>query len=389
MSADPAADSATGRTGGRALDRSTHHALSAAAGSSLADAAAPSSGPVLDIRDLSIVYRTPGGDVRAVDQVNLALGAGEVVGLAGESGSGKSTLAYGACRLLRAPALVTNGSVTYRGRRVSRPADILKMRPEELRRLRWREIAIVFQSAMNALNPVLNVRDQLLDVIHAHLKMPRDEAHSRAASLLDLVGIPRSRLRSYPHELSGGMRQRVMIAMALATDPEIIIMDEPTTALDVVVQRDILAQIVELKDRLGFSILFITHDLSLLLELADRIAVMYAGRFVEIATSDEIHREAAHPYTRGLLNSFPSLRGPRRDLAGIPGSPPDLRHPPPGCPFVPRCGYARPECRDVDMRLLPVATSRDPDHVTACPFVLPETPAPPVASGSPAEELGT
>jgi peptide/nickel transport system ATP-binding protein len=266
------------------------------------------------------------------------------------------------------------------------------MRPDELRRLRWREIAIVFQSAMNALNPVLKVRDQLLDVIHAHLKMPRDEAQERAASLLDLVGIPRSRLRSYPHELSGGMRQRVMIAMALATEPEIIIMDEPTTALDVVVQRDILAQIVELKDRLGFSILFITHDLSLLLELADRIAVMYAGQFVEIATSDEIHREAAHPYTMGLLNSFPSLRGPRRELTGIPGSPPDLRNPAPGCPFVPRCGYARPECRDVDMRLLPVATSRDPDHVTACPFVLPDTPAPPVppvASGSPDWELGT
>ena len=392
MSADPAADSATGRT----LDRATHRAISAAAGpaagSSLADAGAPSLSPVLDIRDLSVVYRTPAGDVRAVDHVNLALGAGEVVGLAGESGSGKSTLAYGACRLLRAPALVTNGSVIYRGRRVSRPADILKMRPDELRRLRWREIAIVFQSAMNALNPILNVRDQLLDVIHAHLKMPRDEARERAASLLDLVGIPRSRLRSYPHELSGGMRQRVMIAMALAVEPEIIIMDEPTTALDVVVQRDILAQIVELKDRLGFSILFITHDLSLLLELADRIVVMYAGQFVEIATSDEIHRESAHPYTKGLLNSFPSLRGPRRELVGIPGSPPDLRNPPPGCPFVPRCGYARPECRDVDMRLLPVATSRDPDHVTACPFVLPDTPArpaPSVASGSPAGELGT
>jgi oligopeptide/dipeptide ABC transporter ATP-binding protein len=400
MSADPAADSAIGRADGRpdgrALDRATHRATSAAAGpaagSSLADAGAPGPGPVLDIRDLSVVYRTPAGDVRAVDRVNLALGAGEVVGLAGESGSGKSTLAYGACRLLRAPALVTNGSVTYRGRRVSGPADILKMRPDELRRLRWREIAIVFQSAMNALNPVLNVRDQLLDAIHAHLKMPRDEAHERAASLLDLVGIPRSRLRSYPHELSGGMRQRVMIAMALAAEPEIIIMDEPTTALDVVVQRDILAQIVELKDRLGFSILFITHDLSLLLELADRIVVMYAGQFVEIATSDEIHRESAHPYTKGLLNSFPSLRGPRRELAGIPGSPPDLGHPPPGCPFVPRCGYARPECQDVDMRLLPVATSRDPDHVTACPFVLPDTPAPPgpsVASESPAGELGT
>jgi peptide/nickel transport system ATP-binding protein len=396
MSADPAADRATGRSDGRALDRATHRAAGAAADPaadpSVARAAVPESSPMLDIRDLSVVYRTPAGDVRAVDHVNLALAAGEVVGLAGESGSGKSTLAYGACRLLRAPALVTNGSVIYQGRRTSRPADLLKMGPDELRRLRWREIAIVFQSAMNALNPVLNVRDQLLDVIHAHLKMSRDEAREKAGSLLDLVGIPRSRLRSYPHELSGGMRQRVMIAMALATEPEIIIMDEPTTALDVVVQRDILAQIVELKDRLGFSILFITHDLSLLLELADRIAVMYAGQFVEIATSDEIHREAAHPYTKGLLNSFPSLRGPRRELAGIPGSPPDLRNPAPGCPFVPRCGYARPECRDVDMRLLPVATSGDPDHVTACPFVLPETPVKPVpsvASGSPPGELAT
>src|SRR5579864_3087268 len=355
---------------------------------------APGSQPVLDIRDFSVVYRTPAGDVRAVDRVNLALAAGEVVGLAGESGSGKSTLAYGACRLLRAPAFITGGSVRYQGRRLvqeSQAADVLRMSPDELQRLRWREIAIVFQSAMNALNPVLSVRNQLVDVIHAHMRMPRDEARERAGSLLDLVGIPRSRLRSYPHELSGGMRQRVMIAMALATEPEVVIMDEPTTALDVVVQRDILAQIVELKDRLGFSILFITHDLSLLLELADRIAVMYAGQFVEIATSDEIHREASHPYTKGLLNSFPSLRGPRRELTGIPGSPPDLRYPPPGCPFVPRCGYARPECRDVDMRLLPVATSRDPDHVTACPFVLPDTPAPSVpsaAAGSPAGELG-
>ena len=336
--------------------------------------------PVLQIRDFSVVYRTPGGDVRAVDQVNLSLAAGEVVGLAGESGSGKSTLAYGVCRLLRVPALITSGSVRYQGRRVTQPAEILTMRQDELQRLRWREIAIVFQSAMNALNPVLNVRDQLLDAMRAHLKIPREEARDKAASLLDLVGIPRSRLRSYPHELSGGMRQRVMIAMALATEPEVVIMDEPTTALDVVVQRDILAQIVELKEQLGFSILFITHDLSLLLELADRIAVMYAGQLLELATASEIHHEAAHPYTKGLLNSFPSLRGPRRELSGIPGSPPDLRNPPPGCPFLPRCGYGTAACTEVDMRLLPVATSSDPEHVTACPFVLPETPVPEVVS---------
>src|SRR5579863_3586968 len=275
--------------------------------------------PVLDIKDLSIAYRTPGGDVRAASHVNLTINKGEVVGLCGESGSGKSTLAYGACRLLRAPAVITGGSVVYRGRRATEPVDVLRLGADGLRRLRWREIAIVFQSAMNALNPVLNVRDQILDVIHAHLRISRDEAREKAGSLLDLVGIPRSRLRSYPHELSGGMRQRVMIAMALATDPEIVIMDEPTTALGVVVQRDILAQIVELKERLGFSILFITHDLSLLLELADRIAVMYAGQLLEIGTAAQLQRSPAHPYTRGLLSSFPSLHGTRRDLTGIPG----------------------------------------------------------------------
>jgi len=361
--------------------------LPVAASSQAPGPGAPGQDPVLAIRDLSVVYRTPGGDVRAVDQVNLDLAAGEVIGLAGESGSGKSTLVYGACRLLRAPALITSGSVRYSGRRVTKPADLLRLSPDELQRLRWREIAIVFQSAMNALNPVLNVRDQLLDVIHAHLRMPRDQARERAASLLDLVGIPRARLRSYPHELSGGMRQRVMIAMALATDPEVVIMDEPPTALDVVVQRDILAQIVELKDELGFSILFITHDLSLLLELADRIAVMYSGQLLEIGTAEEIHREAAHPYTKGLLNSFPSLRGPRRELAGIAGSPPDLRRPPPGCPFLPRCEYGTAACEAVDMHLLPVATSKDPEHVTACPFVLPQTP-PPVAADAQPETAG-
>src|SRR5579871_3715781 len=294
--------------------------------------------PILEISDLSVVYRTAGGDVRAVEQVNLTLNAGEVVGLAGESGSGKSTLAYGATRLLRPPALITSGNVRYSGRRAQQPAEILQLQAGELQRLRWREVAIVFQSAMNALNPVLTVRDQLIDAMRAHLRLAKDEA----AELLDLVSIPRNRLRSYPHELSGGMRQRVMIAMALAADPELVIMDEPTTALDVVVQKEILAQVVELQSRLHFAVLFITHDLSLLLEMADRIAVMYAGKIVEIGSAEKIHNEPSHPYTQGLLGSFPSVHGARRVLAGIPGSPPDLRALPPGCPFVPRCAHAGP-----------------------------------------------
>ena len=325
---------------------------------------------VLDISDLSVVYRTPTGDVRATSNVNLSLERGEVVGLAGESGSGKSTLAYGATRLLRPPALITEGSVVYNGRRGQGAADILTMDGGELHDIRWHDIAIVFQSAMNALNPVLRVRDQLTDVIRAHLRVSREESVERAGKLLDLVGIPRTRLRSYPHELSGGMRQRVMIAMALAVDPEIVIMDEPTTALDVVVQRDILAQVAELRQELGFAILFITHDMSLLLELADRIAVMYAGQLLEVGTSAEIKSNSAHPYTQGLLTSFPSLRGPRRELTGIPGSPPDLRNPPPGCPFAPRCTHALPSCSEVDMTLARVPGASDPRHVTACPVLI-------------------
>jgi oligopeptide/dipeptide ABC transporter ATP-binding protein len=340
--------------------------------------------PVLSIRDLSVVYRTVTGDVRAVDQVSMDLNAGEIVGLVGESGSGKSTLAYGATRLLRAPAVITGGSVHYQGRRMDTPIDVLQLTSHQLAGLRWQEIAIVFQSAMNALNPVMNVHNQLTDVIRAHLRLPRAEATEKAAGLLDMVGIPRARLRSYPHELSGGMRQRIMIAMALATDPEVVIMDEPTTALDVVVQREILGQILELKERLGFAVLFITHDLSLLLELADRIAVMYAGQLMEIGTATEIHHEPSHPYTKRLLRSFPALHGPRKELAGIPGTPPDLHSPPPGCPFLPRCTEGTDACSRIEVRLARVASSADPEHMTACPFVLPDRPeAATSGSGSP------
>ena len=339
---------------------------------------------VLEIRDLSVSFAAASGQLMAVQHVDLTLAAGEIVGLAGESGSGKSTLALGACRLLRPPAVITGGSVTYNGSRIAGGGfDVLAATPSQLRALRWREIAIVFQSAMNALNPVLRIGDQLLDALRAHLALPDEELRERARTMIELVGIPRTRLRSYPHELSGGMRQRVMIAMALAVEPEVVIMDEPTTGLDVVVQREILREVFALKERLGFSVLFITHDLSLLLEIADRVVIMYAGEVLESAPTDRIRTGGAHPYTRGLLGSFPRLRGERRQLTGIPGSPPDLRAAPAGCPFIPRCSYAADPCTRIDMQLRPVADSNGGDpHLSACPFVTGE----PVEPGSPRDQ---
>ncbi|KJE76477.1 dipeptide/oligopeptide/nickel ABC transporter permease/ATP-binding protein [Ferrimicrobium acidiphilum] len=324
---------------------------------------------ILEIRDLSIAYRSGTGDLKAVNNVNLAIRQAEIIGLAGESGSGKSTLAYGTCRLLRPPAVITSGSAIYRGsRRGASELDLMKVSAGDLDRLRWREISIVFQSAMNALNPVLRIEDQLLDPIERHLDLSRDEARDRINEVIDLVNIPRNRLRSYPHELSGGMRQRVMIAMALTVNPRLIIMDEPTTALDVVVQRDILAQISELKDRLGFSVLFITHDLSLLVELADRLAIMYAGSLMEIGETSDVVARIGHPYTEGLLNSFPPLHGPRRSLAGIPGTPPDLRDAVQGCPFVPRCRYSDDACTKIHPTLLTLDCGHGLGHMSACPF---------------------
>jgi peptide/nickel transport system ATP-binding protein len=320
---------------------------------------------VLEIRGLDVDYGLGDDAVHAIRDVNLTLHRGEVLGLAGESGSGKSTLAYGLTRLLPPPGVVRGGEVLFHTE--DGPVDVLRMTDAELRRFRWAETAIVFQGAMNSLNPVQRVSTQLTDVIKAH--DPRGSAAARLArarELLNLVGIAADRLDSYPHQLSGGMRQRVMIGMALALEPKVVIMDEPTTALDVVVQRQILRQLVELRERLGFSVVFITHDLSLLVEFSDRIAIMYGGRIVEEASSAQLYREPKHPYSHGLLNSFPALRGPKRELTGIPGSPPDLRAMPTGCSFHPRCPHAMERCV-AEVPVLGVPREHvGPDRTVAC-----------------------
>jgi peptide/nickel transport system ATP-binding protein len=323
---------------------------------------------LLDVRNLSVDYSAANGVVHAVDDVSFTLKRGEILGLAGESGCGKSTMAYAITRLLRPPAYITGGEILYyppegrerslviskipRGKLVANQADgaldILELTPAQLRRFRWNELSIVFQSAMNALNPVLTVGTQIMDVLKTHRpEMGPEQRKRRAIELLNLVGIATDRLKSYPHELSGGMRQRAIIAIALALNPELIVMDEPTTALDVVVQREILQLISSLCKDFSMALIFITHDLSLLLELADRVAIMYAGKMVEKANSKDLYLRPRHPYSYGLLNSFPNLHGPRRNMGGIPGSPPDLRAVPGGCAFHPRCPMAFGPCSNV------------------------------------------
>lgn len=314
---------------------------------------------LLDINNLCVDYVSPNGVARAVNNVSLSIAPGETLGIAGESGCGKSTLAFAISRLHKAPALISEGEIIYSGQ------DVLKMNNKQLRDFRWNDVSVVFQSAMNSLNPVITIGEQLTDVILAHKPVTKQQAYEKAAELLEIVGIHRDRLASFSHQLSGGMRQRVVIAIALALEPKLIIMDEPTTALDVVVEREILNELYDLKTKFGFSILFISHDLSLMGEIADRIGVMYAGNLIELGDAKTVFSMPKHPYTRGLLSSFPTIHGPKERLFGIPGNPVNLLKIPQGCNFQERCGECIAECKHAEPKLKVI----QPGHQVSCHLV--------------------
>jgi oligopeptide/dipeptide ABC transporter ATP-binding protein len=324
----------------------------------------PAGDVVLEVEDLETVFRTEAGIVHAVDGVSLSVRAGEVLAIVGESGCGKTVTALSIMGLIQAPAgRIVSGSIRYRGK------DLLKMHPEERRAIRGDRIAMVFQDPLTALNPVHRVAAQIAEQIEAHRDVSGREAWNRAVDLLKLVGIPNAaaRARNYPHHFSGGMRQRVMIAMAIALDPELLIADEPTTALDVTVQAQILQVLLDVQARFGMAIVLITHDLGVVAGIADRVMVMYAGKRIEQADVHTLYGNPKHPYTWGLLGSTTRVDRPRLDqLAQIPGAPPSLLAPPPACRFAPRCAWAQPLCRQDYPELREVI---EPDHIAACHFV--------------------
>jgi oligopeptide/dipeptide ABC transporter ATP-binding protein len=307
-------------------------------------------GTILKVEELTVAYATDGGPVVAVDHVDLELARGEFLAIVGESGCGKSTLLYAIARLLGAPMAgeIVGGRVLFQGR------DLVLLEEKQLRAVRWRDLSVVMQSAMNALNPVLTVAEQMRDACRAHSDWSNAEIEVRSREVLRLVSIDPVHLHSYPHQLSGGMRQRAMIAMALLFTPELIIMDEPTSALDVVAQRSLMMQIKELQEELGFAVIFVTHDMSLVSHFSDRLLVMYAGQVAELSQTSELFDRPLHPYSQGLLGAFPSIRGPKVRLTGIPGSPPNLANPPRGCRFAPRCPSAEPRCTAGEIPLYPV-----------------------------------
>jgi len=309
---------------------------------------------VLEIRDLTVTYRTADGEARAVDGVSFGLEAGQYLGIVGESGCGKSTIAKAIIGILPENAHASGG-IMYEDR------NLLALDREALNKVRWRHIAMVPQSAMHALDPVYRVGDQIAEAIQAHKPMEGTALHQRLDALFELVGISKARLADHPHQLSGGMRQRAMIAMALALDPDVIVADEPTTGLDVIVQDQILLRIKEIQEKMGKAMLLITHDIAVVSENCDQVVVMYAGRVMERG-SHTVLENPFHPYTVGLINAFPDLDGNARELISIPGSPPSLLNPPKGCRFHARCPFALPLCTEQEPELLEVA----PGHFAAC-----------------------
>lgn len=314
---------------------------------------------LLEIKDERLSFFTPAGEVKALNGVSFSMEEGEVLGIVGESGSGKSVTAYSVMGLTAYPGKLIGGTINFNGHQID------KMSEKEMRKIRGNEVSIIFQDPMTSLNPVYTIGNQITEVICLHTGKSKKEAHDRAKELLELVGInePTKRLKQYPHELSGGMRQRVMIAIALACEPKLLIADEPTTALDVTIQAQILELMQELRQKLGMSIIMITHDLGVVASMCERIAVMYAGHIVEYGTADEIFYEPKHEYTKGLIRSIPKLNVQETErLIPIEGQPVDLLNPPAGCPFAPRCA----NCMKICLREMPPKTELSDTHYSQC-----------------------
>ncbi len=320
---------------------------------------------LLDIRDMRVWYKTVMGEAKVVDGVNLAIRRNELFGLAGESGCGKSTLVEGVLRLIKLPGYIKSGEAWFfRPNGSGRVAglDLVTLRPEDMRRLRWKHIAYIPQGAMNSLNPVMRVEDQIVDAIVEHSEASRSEARIKVLSQLEMVGLSPGVARMYPHELSGGMKQRVTIASSVSLNPDLLIADEPTTALDVNVQRIILQELQEIRERLGLTIVYVSHDMAVHAELADRMAIMYAGVIVEVGSTIDVFKDPQHPYTQGLIASIPSVGGTRRRMEGIPGLAPSPLAWPAGCRFHPRCRYSTGICQVEEPPLI----QAQPGRFVAC-----------------------
>ena len=314
---------------------------------------------LLKVRNLKTYFRTSKGILKAVDDVSFDLESGEALGIVGESGCGKTTCALSISRLLPKEGYIAGGEILLNGK------DLANISEKEIRAHRWKDVSIVFQGAMNALNPVMTVGKQITEAIQLHDRVDERSALTKAADMLELVEIPRDRINRYPHEFSGGMKQRAMIAMALACGSKVVIGDEPTTALDVMIQAQILELLERLRKQMGMGLILITHDLSILSETCDRIAVMYAGKIVETGSVEDIFKDAQHPYTQKLIDCFPNISSNRVIPAGIEGFPPNLIHPPSGCRFHPRCEYAMPQCQLEE----PITVSLRKRHLAACHLI--------------------